>query len=32
MEINTEDVRNKYMKFVSPSGGWTVSAASKKQQ
>lgn len=30
MEINTSDVKRKYMKFVSPSAGWTLSAASKK--
>lgn len=30
MEINTSDVKKKYMKFVSPSAGWTISATSKK--
>lgn len=30
MEINTEDVKKKYLKFVSP--GWTISAASNRER
>lgn len=32
MEINTEDVKKKYLKFVSASPGWTISAASNKEK
>lgn len=32
MEINTEEVRKKYQKFISPSAGWTMSADPQKEK
>jgi hypothetical protein len=32
MEINTEEVRKKYQKFISPSAGWGISAESQKER
>lgn len=32
IEINTEEVKKKYQKFISPSAGWTMSADQHKER